>query len=67
MAEIEGLDDLAGGVEGLERSLTGATGQAAALTGELRDMGGGMAEVVRDLGRLEAGFSGGCGARSTGW
>ena len=34
MAEIEGLDDLAGGVEGLERSLTGATGQAAALTGE---------------------------------
>lgn len=59
MAEIEGLDDLAGGVEGLERSLTAATGQAAALSGELRDMGGGMAEVVRDLGRLEAGFSGG--------
>jgi phage-related minor tail protein len=56
MAEF---DDLAGEVEGLDRSLSQTAGSASALSGELRDVQGGMAEVVRDLGRLEAGFSGG--------
>lgn len=59
MAEIEGIDNLTGEVEGLERSLSRTAGTAGALSGELGDVRGGMAEVVRDLGRLEAGFSGG--------
>jgi phage-related minor tail protein len=59
MAEFEGLDDLAGGVDGLERSLSQASGSAGDLAGGLQDVHGGMTEVVRDLGRLEAGFSGG--------
>jgi phage-related minor tail protein len=56
MAEF---DDLVAEVEGLDRSLSQTAGSASALSDELRDVQGGMAEVVRDLGRLEAGFSGG--------
>jgi phage-related minor tail protein len=59
MAELEGIDELQGEVEGLERGLSQTAGSASVLSGELQGVRGGMAEVVRDLGRLEAGFSGG--------
>jgi len=59
MADLEGIDELSTEVQGLERNLMQTAGSASALSGGLSDVQGGMAEVVRDLGRLEAGFSGG--------
>lgn len=59
MAELEGIDELKGDVEGLGQCMAQAAGSASVLTDGLEGVRGGMAEVVRDLGRLESGFSGG--------
>jgi len=59
MAELEGIDGLQGGVEDLGRCMAQTAGTATVLSDGLEGVRGGMTEVVRDLGRLEAGFSGG--------
>ena len=59
MAELEGIDELQGGVEDLGRCMAQTAGTATVLSDGLEGVRGGMTEVVRDLGRLEAGFSGG--------
>ena len=59
MAELEGIDELQGGVEDLGSCMAQTAGKATVLSDRLEGVHGGMTEVVRDLGRLEAGFSGG--------
>lgn len=57
MDEIDRIDALESGVDGLQDSLADATAMTAAFDDQLRQMQGALAQTSRDLGNLERGFS----------
>ncbi|HEV8036170.1 phage tail tape measure protein [Yoonia sp.] len=57
MDEIDRIDALEGGVDGLQDSLADAAAMTAAFDDQLRQMQGALVQTSRDLGNLERGFS----------